>query len=222
MEAEGAKDRFARYEEHYYNCTRICSRALQQLQKANGDVDRIIASSVEVEGELSEAEGYIRAMEVETRYVKGAEKRKLTEKLSDFKTEFRDNNQKFTKAKFEAESIALKKGATGTRGRLLNVNSKLDKSTATLKQSRALVDETEKIGASTLSDLENQREILIDASGKVKETRTHAEEARQILKRMANRAFWNKFCVYIWIVILFAAIVAIIYFGFLAPTDDDK
>lgn len=221
MDQESAKDRFARYEEHYYNCTRICSRALQQLRASEGDVDRIIASSVEVEGELSEAEGYIRAMEVETRYVKGGDKRKLTEKLSDYKTEFRETNQMFTKAKFEAESVALKKGGTGKRGQLLNANSKLDKSTATLQQSRLLVDETEKIGSATLSDLENQREILVDASGKVKETRSYAEEARQILKRMAYRAFWNKVCVYIWIIVLFAAIVTIIYFGFLAPTDDD-
>ena len=79
-------------------------------------------------------------------------------------------------AKFEAESVALKKGATGKRGQLLNANSKLDKSTATLQQSRLLVDETEKIGSATLSDLENQREILVDASGKVKETRDHMQK----------------------------------------------
>ena len=102
-------------------------------------------------------EGYIRAMEVETRYVKGGDKRKLTEKLSDYKTEFRETNQMFTKAKFEAEWLH-EEGATGAR-QLLNANSKLDKSTATLQQSRLLVDETEKIGSATLSDLENQREI---------------------------------------------------------------
>ena len=221
MNIEDAADRFARYEENYFNCTRICSRALQSLQKTDGDVDRIIASSVELDGELSEAEGYLRAMEVEVRYIKGGDKRKLTEKLSNYKTEFRETNQKFTKAKFEAESVALKKGATGSRGKLLNANAKLDRSTATLTQSRALVDETEQIGSSTLADLENQREILLDAGGKVNQTRTYAEEARQILKQMANRAFWNKFCVYIWIVILFAAIITIIYFGFLAPTNND-
>ena len=88
-------------------------------------------------------------------------------------------------------------------------------------QSRALVEETEKVGSATLSDLENQREVLMDASGKVDQTRTYAEDARHILKQMANRAFWNKFCVYIWILILFAAIITIVYFGFLAPHDDD-
>jgi vesicle transport through interaction with t-SNAREs protein 1 len=221
MDTEGAKDRFARYEENYFNCSRICSRALQQLQEADGDVDKIISSSVELDGELSEAEGYLRAMEVEARYIKGGDKRNLTEKLSDYKTEFREINQKFTKAKFEAESVALKKGATGKRGQLVNRNAKLDNSTSTLMQSRALVEETEKVGSATLSDLENQREVLMDASGKVDQTRTYAEDARHILKQMANRAFWNKFCVYIWILILFAAIITIVYFGFLAPHDDD-
>ena len=180
MYFEDPKDRFSGYEENFLNCTRNCSRVLQQLTKAEGNVDSIIASSVEIEGELSEAEGYLRAMDVEVRSIKGPDKKKIEAKLADYKTEFREATQKFTKTKFEAESAALKKGATGSRGKLLNANAKLDQSTDTLNQSRALVNETEQIGAATLTDMENQREVLLDAHGNVAATKVGALSKAQL------------------------------------------
>ena len=48
---------FSRYEENFINSTRIVSRGIGSLDGAGQNVDAVISASVDVEGELSEAEG---------------------------------------------------------------------------------------------------------------------------------------------------------------------
>ena len=57
-------ENFRRYEEEFINSTRIISRSMRALESANGNVDMVISSSVEIEGEIAEAEGYLKALEV--------------------------------------------------------------------------------------------------------------------------------------------------------------
>lgn len=226
MDHVNAKDRFFRYEEHFLNCSRGCSRTLDQLSKADGNINRIIATSVEIEGEISEAESYVRAMDVEHRNIMGADKRDFVDRVRNYRDELKDLNQRFTKVKFQAESEAVKKGSSDSRTKLLSANAKLDKSSDTLLQSRALVGETEDVGTAILTDLKEQKETLQGAGSNVIETRGFTLEARRILKRMRERAFWNKACIYIWIVLLFIAIVCIILFGFIGvhvtPSDSSS
>jgi hypothetical protein len=44
-------------------------------------IDTVISASVEIEGELSESEGYIRAMEIEFRTMSSVEKRGAQQKV---------------------------------------------------------------------------------------------------------------------------------------------
>eukprot|EP01031_Cornospumella_fuschlensis_P010633 gene10633-13015_t len=82
-------DRFNRYEENFLNCSKIISRNLGGLDSADGNVDRIIACTVEVEGELSEAEGYLRAMDVEFRTLSAQDKRAAQQKVTEYREELR-------------------------------------------------------------------------------------------------------------------------------------
>ena len=218
MDHVNAKDRFFRYEENFLNCSRGCSRAIDQLSKADGNINRIIATSVEIEGEISDAESYVRAMDVEQRNIMGADKRDFVERVRNYKQEFKHMSNRFNSVKYQAESEAVKKGSSDSRAKLLSANSKLDKSSDTLLQSRALVRETEDVGTAILTDLKEQKETLQGAETNVHETRGFTLEARRILKRMRERAFWNKACIYIWIVILFISICCIIIFGFIGVT----
>eukprot|EP01039_Chlorochromonas_danica_P004334 gene4334-4755_t len=205
-------DRFNRYEENFLNCSRIISRNLSSLDSAEGNVDKIISSSVEIEGELSEAEGYLRAMDVEFRTMSSADKRSAQQKVADYREELRRLQQSFTSSKSNAEAVALTKGPAA-RSKLLNANQRLDESTAVLEQSRQLVAQTETIGNTVITDLGSQREKLVDAKEKVQETRNFTTEARRVLRMMGNRAIMHKIFVTVLIVGLAAAIVAVGYYG---------
>ena len=173
-------------------------------------IDAIISCSVEIEGELSEAEGYLRAMEVEFRTMASGEKRSAQQKVSEYKEEFRQLQQHFQTSKFNAESIALK-GGPESRTKLLNANQRLDNSTATLEQTKVLLNETHQIGDAIISDMENQKEKLIDSREKVKETKQYTTDAKRILRMMGNRAIMHKCFVMFLIVALLGGICGVGY-----------
>lgn len=204
--------RFGRYEEYFLNCSRIVSRCMSQLDSANGNVDMVIQASVEIEGELSEAEGYLRAMDVEFRTMASSEKRNVQQKVNGYKEELKQLQQNFQRSKFNAESQALKSGPTA-RTRLMASNQKLDDSTASLEQSRQLVSQTENIGNTILTDLETQKETLVGATEKVKDTKEYTVDAKRILRMMGHRAVIHKICIMFTILALLGAIGAVGYYG---------
>ncbi len=65
--------RMKRYEENFNNSCKIIQRELKNLELSNGNMNSVIVASVEIEGELMEAESYIKALEVESRLLLSGE-----------------------------------------------------------------------------------------------------------------------------------------------------
>ena len=80
-------------------------------------VDTVISASVEIEGELAEAEGYLRAMDIEFRTMTSADKTKAQQKVNEYREEVKTLQQNYQTAKFNAESIALKASLALERSR---------------------------------------------------------------------------------------------------------
>jgi vesicle transport through interaction with t-SNAREs protein 1 len=183
--------------------------------------DGVIATSVDIESELSESEGYLRAMDVEFRTMASADKKHAQTKFNDYREEYKQTLQRYQSTKFNAEAQALK-GGPGARSKLLNSNQKLDNSTALLEQSRSMIANTEKVGTTIITDMESQKETLKGAQEKVQETRSITGEARKILKQMGNRAIMHKICVGFTIVVLLVVIGVIAWFGFISQNVPTK
>jgi len=207
------QDRFNRYEENFLNSTRIVRRSINQLDQAKGNVDSVISTVVDMEGELSEAEGYLRAMDIEFRSMATSDKRSSQQKVTEYREELRNLHNSFQTSKANAEALALK-SSSSARTKLINLNQKLDASTATLEKSRAIIADTENIGDQIITDMESQKEKLQDAKEKVKDTKSLTSEARRVLRTMGYRNVMHKICVACTIVILFGAIVGIGYWVF--------
>lgn len=186
---------------------------MAQLDRANGNVDTVISASIEIEGELSEAEGYLRAMDVEFRTMAASEKKGVQSKVSGYKEEFRQLQQSFQNTKFNAESEALKSGGSTARNRIAASNQKLDDATASLEQSRQLVAQTENIGNAVITDLKSQKETLETAAERVDETKGFTVEAKRILAMMGRRAILHKILITLTVIVLAAAIGCVAWFG---------
>ena len=138
---------------------------MRLLESANGNVDTIISYCVDIESEISESEGYLKAMEIETKsMVSIIDKKNSQQKVNDYKDEMKQIYKRYETSKFNAESLALKSNP-GSRTKLLTANQRLDESTRTLEQSRMIIGQTESIGNNIITDLESQREILVGAQG---------------------------------------------------------
>lgn len=169
---------------------------------------------MEIEGEMSEAEGYLKAMDVEYRTMSSSDKKGAQQKISEYRNEYKDILEKFNSTKANAESAALK-NSSSQRTKLVTANTKLDSSTAMLEQTRQVLAQTETVGSKVIIDLESQKKTLKEAKGNVDETRYVTREARIILKNMGNRALYHKACIICFIFILAGVIAIIIYYAFI-------
>jgi vesicle transport through interaction with t-SNAREs protein 1 len=151
-------------------------------------------------------------MDIEFRSMATSDKRSAQQKVSEYRDELRNLHNSFTTSKTNAEALALK-SSSGARTKLLNMNQKLDQSTATLEKSRQVLAETENIGDQIIVDMESQKDKLKDAKDKVTETKGFTSEARRVLRNMGYRNIIHKICVAFTIVALFGAIVGLGYWG---------
>ena len=200
--------------------------------------DSIISLSVDVECELSEVEAYLRAMDVEFRAMPSADKKAISVKviilrkilsniffnnhsshayiikINAYIEEVKQLNQSYNRSKNEAEALALKSGST-SRAKLIAANQKLDQSTLTLEQSRQIIAQTDHLGNTIISDMENQKETLVGAQAKVDETRGFTSNAKAVLVSMGNRAIRHTCCVATVILLLLGLNGVTIYFAFI-------
>ncbi|RQM23996.1 hypothetical protein B5M09_009162 [Aphanomyces astaci] len=84
-----------------------------------------------------------------------------------------------------------------------------------LEQSKRIVQETEHIGISVMDTLAQQRETLLSAHDKVKDTRETAGDARRVLQRMSQRVLTHKLTLWFVIVVLVVAIALVFYHNFI-------
>jgi glutamine synthetase type III len=177
-------------------------------------IDSVEAISMDIEIELSEAQGYVKALEVEAKSVITGDKRDMVAKVSSYTGELKSSQENYRKARFEAEMKCSRNGA-GDRERLVKNNDRLDNSTRTLENSRMIAAQTSQIGNVIMSDMESQREQLEDAHSRVQDTHKYTMDAKGVLKMIYTRAVVHKVCVYFTIALLFSLIIIVIYYGFI-------
>ena len=73
------------------------------------------------------------------------------------------------------------------RQQLLSGTERLDRSTQRLKNSQALAHDTEAIGASTLADLERQRDVITHTTDMLLESEGYVDRSVKTLRGMARR-----------------------------------
>lgn len=212
-----ASDRFRRYEEEFVNASRNTSRLINQLNANNGNVDSIIAVSIDIEGEIAEAEGFLKALEIEFRGIIVGDKKRLQTKLIDYNNEFKNLLEEYKKSKFAAEKKALTSDSNNAqaRAKLMKNTLKLQDSTKSLENSRMLVAQSEGIGNTIMSDLEGQRELLESAHENVKSANQYAYDSKSVLRMIGNRAIIHMVSMYVICGVLFGLICIVIYYGFI-------
>jgi vesicle transport through interaction with t-SNAREs protein 1 len=169
---------------------------------------------VEVEGELSEMEGFLKAMEIDVSTMMSVDRKFNQQKLDGYGEELRHALKTFETVRLAAE-IATHRNTINSENRklLMNRNEHLDKSTINLQSSNVTVSETEQIGTGIISDLQSQKEHLLHAQENVKGTTQVTLQARNFLKLMMNRALMLKVFLSVLIILLFIIIWMLIYYG---------
>jgi hypothetical protein len=161
-------ERFKRYEEEFLNASKIILANNSRLkfdfkgQKSAG-FDSILHLTVNNELEISEAQGYLAAMEAETKGMSEAERTLMTMRVDECKGDLVTLQRKFEESSVEAErqwvhDAALRQDYNPVAG----ANGIELRSTGLLQDSQATIAQTDEIGNVTIGNLSNQRYMLLD------------------------------------------------------------
>lgn len=166
---------------------------------------------------------------MEARSVAPSKKRELTGRIRSYRSELQTLRRDLEGAQSRGERGALMGGRTGDdaisresksqRGRISEATARMDRSTAVLEDTRRTIMETEEVGVGIMGNLHEQRETLLRAHDKVKETNRLTTRARKVLSNIQRRACYNQALLWLVIVLLLGAIGAVVYFFFIADNN---
>lgn len=176
-------------------------------------LDFLISTCVEIDGEISEIGGFYKAMEVETDSMISTERQKSQRKLEGYAEEYKQASDAFKELRNRAKAAAERNEAISTaRKSLVMANARLDKSTNSIQMSQMSVTDSEKVGYVIMSDLENQKEMLIGAGSNVAETKQSTYDARKVLHQISKKVFIQKVFLLTTISLLMILIWMLIYY----------
>jgi hypothetical protein len=181
--------RYLTYEEGFNNVRGIMLRGFKRLESEG--FEAAFGTSVEMEGELSEAEGYLEAMGAEVKSMVYVEKTKFEPRLGRLRNDFKGLTERL-KTTFGSLQKAAAANPSSSHKALTSSNTRLDRATGLLDDSLATIANTDTIGDATLEDLGRQKAALERGRDRVEDTQGITSAAARLLKEMANRAVRHK------------------------------
>lgn len=167
----------------------------------------------EAKQDLAEADRWLNQMELELRNLQPNIASQFQAKIS----RHRENVSKLKQSLNVEEQRKAKTDLMGREGpdsrdKLLSANEALQGSGETLERTLKVGIETEQIGNDTLNTLKQQRRQIQGINDKVEDVGTNLGSANRVITVMDRRRLWMKAIMYIIILMLLAAIVAVVIF----------
>lgn len=182
-------------------------------------IDTIIHAIVDLEGEISESDGYLKAMEVcvhsirmDTENVTPAEKVFFLSSFQRHSDELQHVKSLFNNIKNQYQT-SLNVSNTSKSGSSSSSSQSLHESTRMLEESRRVLHQSQAVSDEVIIDLEHQKESLLSSQNHVKQTTQVTNDAKAILKQMRTTIWLKKIRIYVIIVVLAVTIALIVYFG---------
>ncbi|XP_063708627.1 vesicle transport through interaction with t-SNAREs homolog 1A-like [Culicoides brevitarsis] len=209
------------YEQQYSQLTAEATALIGRLSVASGGDKRQLIQNIDTL--LQEAGETLEQIGLEIRDSDPGARPGLTYKLNCYNAELKRLQNEFTMAKsnkntvnagFDDDEYDDVNVTEDQKRRLLDNSERLERSGNQLTNAYRIAVETEEIGNSVLRDLENQRETLTRARGRLRDTDAELGRSGRLLNTMIMRHMRDKF-VLIGIGAVFLLVICVsVYFSF--------
>ncbi|DAZ97885.1 TPA: hypothetical protein N0F65_012148 [Lagenidium giganteum] len=193
-------------------------RDIKDIQNANaGKRAQLIESA---EGNISEAERYLRILESESRAGDSQERRKMHQQLRTCKSQVDKLKSNLERSKLLADSQQRlnDRPANGTaKDNAIRYQQRLDRTGNHLQDAQGIIQQTEAIANNVTNNLQHQREQLINVRDNVDHAHADTQQAGQHLNSLKRKTFSKILCLYFVIFCLVVAIIYKIYDKFIKP-----
>ncbi|CAN8007020.1 unnamed protein product [Ixodes hexagonus] len=180
----------------------------------------------EVQRKLDQATDVLRELEDEARSAPNPYRIQMNAKTRKYRTELEDINKAVVGlagsinanvARQELLSPSTVVGDFGNdpqRGRLLQMNETLGRTTDTLARTFQVAAETDQVGVAVAEELRTQREALVRTKGRLEETDQNLTTSRKILRTMYRRVITNKLILIMIIIMEMVILGGVVYWKF--------
>ncbi|CAK4081091.1 unnamed protein product [Aphanomyces euteiches] len=211
---DGISERFQSLEEDFIDCKRTINNSIHDLTQGE---QKQVASQM-AQANIVEAQRCMKLMSVEIRGKPPAARKAMQAKINVYRDELQGLQRDLDRALLiSKQTPSVSNDGSAQYDRIVTNTSRLQRGSDQLEQSKRIVLETEQIGISVMDTLAQQRETLLSAHDKVKETRETAGDARRVLQRMSQRILTNKLTLWFVIFVLITAICLVFYHDFIRP-----
>lgn len=195
LDTDAGTELFKHYEIEYQLVQADLTQKLEQIAELSGEPRKAALSAAE--RALEETSELLDQMQMEKQNVPSTARTSINRRLRDYNTDIDGYRRKLQSlagdkaalfgARFRDDPSSSADIHLEQRQQLLAGTDRLDRSTQRLKASQALAAETETVGASTLAELQRQRETIDHTTRMLYESEGYVDRSVKTLKGMARR-----------------------------------
>lgn len=185
-----------------------------------------------MENDLKAADSFLRTMDMESRNFPSSDRRACAGKLKLYRDVLADIKKDVNALRSKADRAALFTGPDGVeltesrshREWLLATQDKHAATNETLAGALRTVAETENVAIGITGELARNRETILSAQRKARETTSMTHRARKLVQGMRRRTMLQKLVLCFFIFVMIAVIVFVLYFAFFnnSSSNDDS
>ncbi|XP_054707854.1 vesicle transport through interaction with t-SNAREs homolog 1B-like [Uloborus diversus] len=108
----------------------------------------------------------------------------------------------------------LSSSTLGNRGRLLQMNETVNRTTESVHRAQRVAAETDEVAVAVVDELGTQREALIRTKERLVDTDSNLVKSRKILRSMYRRVMTNKLILIVIIILELAILAGVVYYKF--------
>ncbi|EPE07794.1 vesicle transport v-snare protein [Ophiostoma piceae UAMH 11346] len=218
LDTDVGSELFNTYEAEFRLVQADLDQKLDQIPDLSGEPRKAAIS--QAERALEEAEELISQMKLEKQNIPSASRTRVNQRFRNYEADVDGYKRRLRglsndrAALFGSRYTDNPGGSSDVhleqRQQLLSGTERLDRSTQRLKNSQALAHDTEAIGASTLADLERQRDVITHTTDMLLESEGYVDRSVKTLRGMARRMATNRLITIAIITVLVLLILAVI------------
>lgn len=211
----GVSEMYADHERSFRQLQEQVTDRINSVGRSSGSNARAIVK--EAESMCSEAEQELRQMEMELRSVSPEVKAQYKPQLDQYRSNIQSQKKELEGVLHSVERSHLLGGdglgkSLEDRHRVAGATDELQRGQKQLEDAKRLALETEDIGLDVMSDLRQQREVILRSRQNMGVVDTELGSAGRILKSMGQRAMANKMLVYVVVAVMLIALIVFLYF----------
>lgn len=220
LDTEVGSELFSSYEAEFKLVQADLTQKLDQIPELSGEARK--AAINQAERALEEADELLGQMRLEKANIPSASRPKINQRFRNFESDIDAHKRKLRTladdraALFGSRYMDNPNGGASDvqleqRQQLLQGTDRLDRSTQRLRNSQALANETEQIGANTLASLHQQRDVIQNTQEMFIQSEGYVDRSVKTLRGMARRMATNRLITIAIITVLVLLILAVIY-----------